>query len=53
MRVIDLILYILAAVLFALAALNVASSRVNLIAAGLLAYVLVPLIALASSLAGH
>lgn len=44
MRVIDLILYLIAAILFALAAFNV-SAKVNLIAAGLLAWVLVPLIA--------
>lgn len=38
------VLYIVAAVLFFLAAINVASARVNLIAAGLLAWVLVPLL---------
>jgi hypothetical protein len=36
-----LILLLIAAILFALAALNVASARVNLIAAGLFAWVLV------------
>jgi hypothetical protein len=51
MHVIDLILYIAAAVCFALAAMNT-SARVNLIAAGLLAWVLVPAIALIQSLAG-
>jgi hypothetical protein len=45
MRTLDLILYLIAAILFALAALNVASARVNLIAAGLFCWVLVPLIA--------
>ena len=44
MRTVDLILYILAAVCFALAALGV-PSRVNLLALGLLSWVLVPLIA--------
>jgi hypothetical protein len=46
MRTLDLILYLIAAILFALAALNVASSRINLVAAGLFAWVLVPLLAL-------
>jgi hypothetical protein len=39
-----LVLYLLAAVLLLLAALSVASPRVNLLAAGLLAWVLVPLL---------
>lgn len=51
MRILDLVLLILAALCFALAALNT-QSRVNLIAAGLLAWVLVPLITLANSMAG-
>lgn len=46
MRTLDLVLYLIAAILFALAALGVASSRINLIAAGLFFWVLVPLIAL-------
>lgn len=37
------ICYIVAAVCFALAAINVPATRVNLIALGLLAWVLVPL----------
>lgn len=43
MDVLYLVLYIVAAVCFAAAAANV-GSRVNLVAAGLLAWVLVPLI---------
>lgn len=46
MRTLDLVLYLIAAICFALAALGVASSRINLVAAGLFAWVLVPLIAL-------
>lgn len=46
MRTFDLVLYIIAAVLFGLAAVNT-PSRVNLVAGGLLAWVLVPLLALA------
>jgi len=42
MFIFNLILYIAAGILFALAAFNV-GSRVNLIALGLLAWVLVPL----------
>jgi hypothetical protein len=42
---VDLILYVIAAVCFALAAFGVATNRVNLLALGLLAWVLVPLIA--------
>jgi predicted S18 family serine protease len=45
MLVISLILLILAAGCFAAAAFNVASPRVNLIALGLLFWVVVPLIA--------
>jgi hypothetical protein len=41
-----IVLLLIAAVLFGLAALNVASTRINLIAAGLLAWVLVPLLTL-------
>lgn len=48
MRTLDIILYVIAAVCFVLAAVNV-TSRVNLLAAGLLAWVLVPLITLARS----
>jgi len=40
---IDLVLYLIAAVLFALAAFGI-GGRVNLIALGLLAWVLVPLL---------
>jgi hypothetical protein len=43
-RTLDLILLLIAAVLFALAALNT-GARLNLLALGLLAWVLVPLIA--------
>lgn len=49
MHVIDLILYIIAALCFLAAAFN-ATARVNLIAAGLLAWVLVPLIAVAQTI---
>lgn len=52
MRAIDLVLLILAAVCFALAALNTAA-RVNLIAAGLLAWVVVPLLGMVQTIAGH
>jgi hypothetical protein len=38
------VLYLIAAICFALAALNVDGRRVNLVAVGLLAWVLVPLI---------
>lgn len=48
MRTLDIILYVVAVVCFVLAAVNV-SARINLIAAGLLAVVLVPLITLARS----
>lgn len=41
---IDLVLYLIAAILFALAAFGVASARVTLLALGLLAWVLVPLL---------
>lgn len=41
----NLILYLITAICFGAAALNVAAGRVNLIALGLLAWVLVPLIA--------
>jgi hypothetical protein len=49
MKTLYLILYIIAAVLFAIAALttwkpNPAATRINLLALGLLAWVLVPLI---------
>lgn len=44
MRTIDLILYILAALCFALSVFPPAAVRANLIALGLLAFVLVPLI---------
>ena len=40
----ELILYLIAAICFALAAIGVAVHRINLIALGLLAWVLVPLI---------
>jgi hypothetical protein len=43
----DLILYILAAVMFGLAAFRVATPRVEFVALGLLFWVLVPLIAAA------
>jgi hypothetical protein len=43
---INLILLLIAAVLFGLAAVNVTHPRINLVALGLLAWVLVPLIAL-------
>lgn len=46
MRTLDICLYLVAAVLFALSALNVVAPRCNLLAAGLLAVTLVPLIAL-------
>lgn len=49
MRTIYLILYVIAAVCFALAAWGVAS-RINLLAAGLLAAVAVPLIETARTL---
>ena len=44
MRTLDLVLLIIACVLFALAALNVGVERINLVAAGLLAFALVPLV---------
>jgi hypothetical protein len=44
MDVLDLILLIVAGVCFLLASLNVTSPRVQLLALGLLAWVLVPLI---------
>jgi hypothetical protein len=44
MHPIYLALYLLAAVFFGLAAFNVASARVNFVALGLLAWVLVPLV---------
>ena len=44
MHTIDVVLYVIACVCFALAVFNVAS-RVNLVALGLLAWVLVPTIA--------
>jgi len=48
MRALDLILYVIAAVCFALAAVSFdRAPRVNLVALGLLAAVLVPLITLA------
>lgn len=50
MHVTDLILYIIAALCFLLAMLNVGSQRVNLIAAGLFAWVLVALIAVAQTI---
>jgi hypothetical protein len=46
MHTLDLVLYLLAAICFGLAALSV-DARVNLLAVGLLAWVLVPLLALA------
>jgi hypothetical protein len=46
MHTFNLICYIVAAVLFALATFNT-PARVNLVAAGLLAWVLVPLVATA------
>ena len=46
MRTLDIILLLIAAILFALAGLNVGHPRLNLVALGLLAWVLVPLIAL-------
>ncbi len=54
MRALDLVLYIAAAVLFGLAALlpEPLPYRLRLVAGGLLAAVLVPLIALIQSLAG-
>ena len=45
MHTFNVVCYLLAAVFFALAALNVNSPRVNLLALGLLAWVLVPLAA--------
>jgi hypothetical protein len=45
MTAVDLILLIIAAVCFALAAFGVATPRINLVSLGLLAWVLVPLIA--------
>jgi hypothetical protein len=44
MATLYLILLVVAALCFGAAAINVVASRVNLIALGLLAYVLVPLI---------
>lgn len=44
MSTLFLILYLLAAVFFALAAFGVVVSRINLVALGLLCWVLVPLI---------
>ena len=44
MDVITLLLLLAAAIVFTLAAFNVAASRVNLIALGLLLWVLVPLL---------
>lgn len=49
MNTVNLILLLIAAVCFALAAFGVATQRVNLLALGLLAWVLVPLIALAQT----
>ncbi len=43
MRVLHLVLLIVAAILFGLAAFTQPNARVNLVAAGLLAWVLVPL----------
>lgn len=40
----NVVLYLIAAICFALCALNIDGRRVNLIAVGLLAWVLVPLI---------
>jgi hypothetical protein len=51
-HVIDLILYIIAALCFLAAAFN-ATARINLIAAGVLFWVLVPALVLAQSMAGH
>jgi hypothetical protein len=44
MATVDLVLYIIAAVCFGAAAIEAAVSRLNLVALGLLAWVLVPLI---------
>ncbi len=49
MNIVKLILLVAAAILFALSTFNV-PSRVNLIAGGLLAWVLVPLLDLATDL---
>lgn len=46
MRTLDIVLLAVAAILFALAGIGVGHPRLNLIALGLLAWVLVPLIAL-------
>jgi hypothetical protein len=48
MRTLDLILYVVAALCFLVAASNkVSADKINLVALGLLAWVLVPLITLA------
>jgi len=44
MRTLDIVLLVIACVFFALAMVNVAVERINLVAAGLLAFSLVPLI---------
>lgn len=49
MKTLDIILYVLAAFCFFLAAIGVNHERVNFLALGLLAWVLVPLITLARS----
>jgi hypothetical protein len=45
MHTVTLILYIIAAICFALAAFGIVASRVNFVALGLFAWVLVPLLA--------
>lgn len=46
MRTLDIILLVIAVACFAAAAVNAKATKVNLVALGLLAWVLVPLIAL-------
>lgn len=52
MSALSLVLYLLAAVCFAVAATGLVASRVNLVAAGLFFWVLVPLITAVQAL-GH
>lgn len=49
MKTFDLIAYVVAAACFALAAVNAGHPRINLLALGLLAWLLVPLVTLARS----
>lgn len=48
MRAFDVVMFVIAAVCFTLAALSIGHPRLNLLALGLLAWVLVPLVAILS-----